>query len=237
MNNISRRMNIVLFAVLALVETSLAAPSWANELPLVSASPLTGVKFDDFPLVLPVQSNFQMALSTVSGQLGRTCGKMEAYGWRMETSEQGRVNQIFEKTVGRIRSSGYSVAPQTLSSLSSDLTLLTVDKTDGHFIFLWSAGDLGLVLSLCETTAPMDSVYHAPVAVAAPTPATPVPFAAVAALPTSTDFTPVGEWSGSYTCAQGETAGTLQINPLHGKDFEGVFKFYATAKNPSVPSG
>ena len=55
----------------------------ANDLPLAAGSPLTGVSFDDRPLLLPVQRNFQMAMLTASSQIGRSCGRMESYGWRM----------------------------------------------------------------------------------------------------------------------------------------------------------
>jgi hypothetical protein len=50
-------------------------------------------------------------------------------------------------------------------------------------------------------------------------------------------FSPVGKWVGGYTCAQGYTGGTLEIKQLRGQDFSGVFKFYPTIKNPTVPPG
>ena len=249
MKAVARRMNLVLFAVLVMVLTGFATQSRANDLPLAATSPLTGVAFDDRPLQLPVQRNFQMAMLTASSELGRSCGKMEAYGWRMSQTEQTRVNQIFNSTVDRLHLQGYSVAPQSLTSISSDLTLLTVDKADKHFIFLWSAGEMGLVMSLCETTAHAEASSHAAAALTPPVQLFPVPADVVPshldaagnmharASGIGTDFTPLGEWNGSYICAQGSTGGTLQISHLHGKDFEGVFKFYPTVKSPSVPAG
>lgn len=236
----ARWMKAVLTAVLALVVIGFMAQARAADLPLAAASPLTGVAFDDRPLLLPVQRNFQMAMLTASSELGRSCGKMEAYGWRMSQTEQGRVNQIFNNTVDRLRLLGYNIAPQVLTSVSNDITLFTADRADKHFLFLWSAGELGLVLNLCETSAPLASTAR-PVNLAPPVQVFPV---AVDAMPSrladpkaAANFTPVGEWVGGYTCAQGYTGGTLQIGSLHGKNFEGVFKFYPTVKNPSVPAG
>ncbi len=249
MKDTTRRIKVVLFAVLVMVFAGLTTQSRANDLPLASTSPLTGIAFDDRPLLLPVQRNFQMAMLTASSELGRSCGKMEAYGWRMGQTEQTRVNQIFNSTVDRLRLQGYAVAPQSLSSISSDLTLLTADKSDKHFIFLWSAGEMGLVMSLCETTAPAAPSSHAAAALTPPVQLFPVPEDVVPsrleaagniharASGVGTDFTPLGEWVGSYACTQGSTGGTLQITHLHGKDFEGIFKFYPTIKSPSVPSG
>ena len=249
MKDTVRRTQVVLFAVLVMVSAGLAFQARANDLPLASTSPLTGISFDDRPLLLPVQRNFQMAMLTASSEFGRSCGKMETYGWRMGQTEQTRVNQIFNSTVDRLRLQGYTVAPQSLSSISSDLTLLTADKSDKHFIFLWSAGDMGLVMSLCETTSPSVSSSHAAATSTPPVQLFPVPADVVPsrleaagniharASGVGTDFTPLGEWGGSYACTQGSTGGTLQITHLHGKDFEGVFKFYPTIKSPSVPSG
>ena len=98
------------FALVAvLAGTGLAR---AADLPLAAASPLTGVAFDDRPLLLPVQRNFQMAMLTAGSELGRSCGKMEAYGWRMSQTEQGRVNQIFNNIADRLRMMGYAIEPQ-----------------------------------------------------------------------------------------------------------------------------
>src|ERR1700691_6307916 len=91
---ISIKRLIFLLAVLLLIGASALTPVAAAELPLAAGSPLAGIAFDDRPLLLPVQRNFQMAMLTASSELGRSCGKMEAYGWRMKQTEQARVNQI-----------------------------------------------------------------------------------------------------------------------------------------------
>ena len=246
MKNAARRIKTVILAVLALTVIGFSVQGWAADMPLALASPLTGVAFEDRPLLLPVQRNFQMAMLTASSELGRSCGRMEAYGWRMGQTEQARVNQVFNNTVDRLRLAGYKVTPQSLSSVSSDITLLTADKTNKHFIFLWSAGDLGLVMSLCETSAPLVSTPHtAPL-----TPSVQVFSVPMDVLPASLDavkkrpasaygegFSPLGKWEGGYSCAQGYTGGTLQIDHIRGKDIDGVFKFYPTSKNSQVPEG
>jgi hypothetical protein len=60
---------------------------------------------------------------------------------------------------------------------------------------------------------------------------------AVSPKETYAHFSPLGKWVGSYSCAQGYTGGTLDIDSLSGKNFKGVFKFYPTPKNPHVPNG
>jgi hypothetical protein len=218
----------------------------AADLPLAAASPLSGVAFDDKPLLLPVQRNFQMAMLTAGSELGRSCGRMEAYGWRMSQSEQGRVNQIFNNTVDKLRLMGYTIEAQNLSSVSKDVTIFTADTRQKHFMFLWSAGELGLVMNLCETSAPV--VMHNATPAAEPsvqTFAVPMDDVASGGLEPASrlsarqvdNFSPVGKWIGTYTCAQGITGGTMQIDRLKGQDFEGTFRFYPTPKNGRVPEG
>ena len=247
MKHTSLWTKVVLAAVLTVAVTGFAAQVCAADLPLAAASPLTGVAFDDRPLLLPVQRNFQMAMLTAGSELGRSCGKMEAYGWRMSQTEQARVNQVFNNTVDRLRLLGFAIAPQILSSVSKDITLFTADRADKHFMFLWSAGELGLVLNLCETSAPVASARRtaslSPSVQVFPVPMDDVvhtrldaPGKAGSKI-ASGEFSPLGIWDGGYTCSQGYTGGTLQIDHLHGGDFDGVFKFYATDKNPSIPEG
>ncbi len=230
----------------ALIITVIHSASYAasSDLPLAAGSPLAGFAFDDRPLLLPVQRNFQMAMLTASAELGRSCGKMEAYGWRMDQSEQIRVNQIFNNTVDRLRALGFAVEAQAPNSVSRDVTLFTADRPDRHFIFMWSAGEIGLVMVLCESSSSMSGRTATGVL---PSPAMAERQDVLASrldTPVSTrtrksvsNFSPLGDWVGSYTCAQGLTGGTLQITKLKGENFEGIFRFYPTPKNPYVASG
>jgi len=245
MKQTARWIKAVSLLFLVLIAFGFTSQARAADLPLAAASPLTGVAFDDRPLLLPIQRNFQMAMLTAGSELGRSCGRMEAYGWRMSQTEQARVNQIFNNTVDRLRLLGYTIAPQSLTSVSKDITLFTADHGAKHFIFLWSAGELGLVLNLCETSAPTLTSEH----MASNSPSVQTFNVPMDVVPAHLDapskfgaravggFTPVGEWVGGYTCAQGYTGGTLTIDHLRGQDFDGVFKFYPTTKNPGVPPG
>jgi hypothetical protein len=107
---------------------------------------------------------------------------------------------------------------------------------------MWSAGEIGLVMVLCESTAPAgysaaphqtlaypQDVMKSGVAMPAPSPHTTA--ASVA------NFTPVGQWVGNYTCSQGYTGATLQIDRLDGEDFTGTFRFYPTPHNQYAAAG
>lgn len=239
--------------LLALIVTAL--PARAADMPTAAGSPIAGINFDDRPLLLPVQRNFQMAMLTTSTELGRTCGKMEAYGWRLGNDEQARVNQIFNNTVDRLRAQGYTVETQTSRSISSDVTLFTADRDDKRLMFLWSAGEIGLVMVLCQTSAPLaptprnilaapDTATTMPLREPAPQPVRtaaadlrkPIPLTRTGK-PAHESFSPLGSWVGSYTCVQGSTGATLQIDSLKGDQFKGTFRFYPTTKNPEVPAG
>jgi hypothetical protein len=234
----------LLIAALLLATAFLPSQTIAADLPLASGSPLAGFAFDDRPLQLPPQRNFQMAMITASSELGRSCGRMESYGWRMSQTEQSRVNQIFNSTVDRLRGLGYVVETQTPASVSRDITMFTADRTDKHFIVMWSAGEIGLVMVLCQASPPLSgrtalgpapSVQTFPEALPAIQKSTlDAPVTHHAPLPR---FSPVGEWIGTYTCEQGITGGTLQISSLNGENFDGVFHFYPTPKNPNVATG
>jgi hypothetical protein len=239
-----RLMKVSLFAALTLAVGF--APQAHAELQLAQKSLLTGMAFEDLPFQLPVERNFQMALLSVSGGIGRSCGKMEAYGWRMDQSEQDRVNAIFKTTLGKLREAGFTVAPATVNNQSKDITLFTADKPSQHFMFLWSAGERGLVLNLCETNAPLASPTSR-LGAASPSvevfPLSNEPQVRTMTLMkskgkgTSDGFSPAGRWIGGYTCTQGYTGSTLTINHLRGDDFKGTFEFYPTEKNRNVPAG
>lgn len=236
-----------LAALAVLAFAGFAAPALAADpdLPLAAASPLSGIGFDDKPLFLPVQKNFQMAMLTAGSELGRTCGKMEAYGWRMGPTEQARVDQIFNSTVDRFRGLGYQVEMQSPNSISHDITMFTADSAKKHFLSMWSAGEIGLVMVLCETGSSRGAHAAASQTLIAPSVQT-FSTGGAAAVQQQTynsykssydKFSPVGSWVGSYVCGQGYTGGTLTISQMRGENFEGNFHFYPTAKNLSVPEG
>ena len=219
----------------------------ASDLPLADRSELAGFSFADHPMQLPVERNFQMAMITESANIGRSCSKIEAFGWHMNSGEQQRVNQIFTSTVKGLRDLGYKVESQTPSSVAKDVTLITADRKDKHFMQMWTAGDLGLVMVMCASSAAMHN--HNATAYDLPAPEFSLQSEAVEAtalvVPSSikqtervpSEFSPVGDWIGSYSCAQGYTGATLHIAHMNGRDFDGIFRFYSTPKNLSVPAG
>lgn len=234
----------------------------AADMPTAAGSPIAGISFDDRPLILPVQRNFQMAMLTASSELSRSCGRMEAYGWRMAENEQDRVNVIFNNTVDRLRAQGYAVEARQMTTVSRDVTLFTADRTDRHLIFLWSAGEIGLVMVMCETSTPLPPISehrmrqgelasssaatmpsHVPMAetVRGTLSKTSEPQAPARASFDKTSegssFSPEGKWIGDYTCGQGTTGATLSVEKIKGDQFEGLFSFYPTSKNPYVPEG
>ncbi|MCL2469556.1 MAG: hypothetical protein FWF24_04925 [Alphaproteobacteria bacterium] len=205
----------------------------------VVSSAIAGISFDDPPLVLPIQRNFQMAMLTSSSALGRTCGRMEAYGWRVDAQEQNRVDNIFNTTVDRLLTQDFTVEAKAASGISDDVTLFTADRADKNLIMLWSAGDIGLVMVLCETSAPLrDSVRDADTLAMAESvrPGRSASWDARNAL-AHADFSPVGKWEGSYACEQGFTGATLHIEKVKDGKFDGLFSFFPTEKNPDVPAG
>ncbi len=241
------RLSCVLAA--SFLMSALAGFAHAADLPVATGSPLVGIQFDDQPLVLPQEENFRMALLTASGELGRTCSKTESYGWRMKQNEQRRVDQIFSSTVDRLRGLGFVVETQSPSSVSRDITLFTADRPDKHFIFMWSAGEIGLVMVLCESSPPLiNRTGTQSLTGSMPVPE-PIRPRSVVSSPlrtleqdkairaVSSHFTPIGRWAGSYTCMQGYTGGSLEIDSLKGENFTGTFRFYPTAKNRTVPAG
>lgn len=246
-----RSMKCALIAALTVIVIGSSGLAHAEDLKQVSSSPMTGITFDDAPFQLPLDRNFQMAMLTVSTELERTCGKMEAFGWKVEKTEQRRVDRIFKNSINKLRSLGYTVSPETLKEDTRDITIFTADRftadtSNKHFIFLWSAGNRGLVLNICETDGPLARTGRNPIGPTVETFQLPMQGAtSMQASPMwkgkkkagSAAFTPLGRWVGGYTCNQGLTGGTLNIKQLKGQDFKGTFEFFPTDKNPYVPSG
>jgi len=154
----------LLLAALGLLVST--APLKAETLPLADSTPLAHINFDDKPAALPVTDSFQSALASVAGDLGKHCGATEAYGWRLQQSEQSRVNTIFGNAVEKLQAQGYEMTPQTPASASREITVFTAKKAQQELLVMWSAGDLGLVLLMCESQpklATQESLEPAPV--------------------------------------------------------------------------
>lgn len=111
---------------------------------------LAGISFDDPPLALPVTPNLQQALNQIAGDIGRHCTTSAAYGWRLAQTEQQRVNTIFSNTAAHLNAAGFNLAPQTPPSATRDITIFLAQHSNRELLFMWSAGELGLVLLVCD---------------------------------------------------------------------------------------
>jgi hypothetical protein len=219
----------------------LAMPPALAELPRAAESPLAGLVFDDKPIALPLARNFQVAMTTVGKELQRSCGTIESYGWRLGAGEQQRANQIFASTVERLRGLGYAIQSQSPASVASDVTVFSAERKNKNLLFMWSAGELGLVLLVCDTQPGTGAIASPPTPTVIASSPVIVPMPEPMAKPPVVDpfpkFTPRGRWIGGYTCAQGYTGGTLTISSVSGEEISGTFRFYPTPRNQNVPKG
>lgn len=140
---------------------ALAPAAWAQSAEN-SRSALAGISFTDPPIQLPVTESFEDAMLNVATDLQRRCRTIEAYGWRLRQAEQKRVNDIFDSTALQLGAGKYKLQPRTPRSASPEVTVFTADKPDKSLLFLWSAGELGLVLLICDTDATPPSEAAAP---------------------------------------------------------------------------
>lgn len=224
---IMRRRLLAFVAVLCL--PMVCGTGKAADLPKAAVSPIAGITFDDPPISLPVAPNFQVAMQAAAGELGLSCGTVESYGWRMQQSEQQRVNTIFTTTVERLRAQNFIMETRAPTTVAHDITVFTAHRRDKDLLAMWSAGELGLVLLLCDAqslAAPVgaNTTFMPPADAGNPT-------------AQNDDFTPVGAWEGTFFCARGVSGGRLDINAVDGTQIEGSFNFYATRRNAKIPNG
>ncbi len=151
--------------MLAFGVLGMATPLAAADLQQTANLPLAQVAFDDQPVILPVTDSFNTAMHSVATDIGKHCTTTEAYGWRLQQTEQPRVNTIFNSVAGKLSTAGYNLQPQTPPSATREVTVFTAQKQDQDLLFMWSAGELGLVLLVCETQS---GVVAAPDTLAAP---------------------------------------------------------------------
>jgi hypothetical protein len=137
--------------LLAALLLAYAPQAGASGIEFAAASELTGAAFIDRPIKLPVVTEFQTALQITASDLGMRCGQMEAYGWRLNSrTEQRRADSAFRQTAEGLTAAGYDLRSRSAPVVAKDVTLYTAKRGTDDFIFLWSAGDLGLVVALCK---------------------------------------------------------------------------------------
>jgi hypothetical protein len=127
----------------------------------VSYSDLSGVTFADQPLRMNASEAFRRSLDTVSFELGRPCKNQEYLGWPLAQNEQSRVDRIFEETNAKFKLRGYNLQPHKPRSVGSDVSAFTADRGDSKILGIWSAGDVGLLLLLCDAQTSDDMAYAA----------------------------------------------------------------------------
>ncbi len=133
----------------------------SNTLRRMSYSEISGVTFDDQPLRLSASEPFRRSLDTVSFELGRPCKNQEYLGWPLQQSEQGRVNRVFEEVNEKMKLRGYDLQPRKARSVGSDVAAFTADNAEKRLLGIWSAGDVGLLLLMCDSETPRDLAYAA----------------------------------------------------------------------------
>jgi hypothetical protein len=146
-----------------IVEQPLAAPmANPNALQRVSSSELAGVTFDDQPFRLPETAAFRNSIDSVASELGRPCKSREYFGWPLSQTEQDRVNHVFNETVIKFRLRGYGIMPRRPHSAAGDISVFTADSPKPgfakHLVGMWSAGDVGLLLLVCDSDTPADYI-------------------------------------------------------------------------------
>jgi len=118
-------------------------------------SDVAGVTFDDQPLRMPPSETFSRSLDKVAFELGVTCQEKEYLGWPLAQSEQARVDSIFSDTVSKMKMRGYSVTPRNPRAAGADVSVFTATRraepVSRSVLGIWSAGDAGLLLMMCDT--------------------------------------------------------------------------------------
>lgn len=212
----------------------------------VSTSSISGVKLAEPAITLPIDTRFSQSIQTVAFDLGLTCGQIEALGWSMGPTDQGRVDTLFTNTAVELNRLGYTVTPQDPAVAAEDITVYTATKPDdtrAHKLFVWSAGDAGLLLLTCDAKGQLHNTAADVGGMKDDGAAT--GFGSYQSAPASIDPKKlIGVWEGTYTCrSQGQTGGRLTISRVKASGaedehaIEGVLDFFPTPKNPNVDTG
>lgn len=128
-------------------------------------SDVAGVTFDDQPLRMPPSETFSRSLDKVAFELGVTCQEKEYLGWPLAQSEQARVDSIFSDTVSKMKMRGYSITPRNPRAAGADVSVFTATRraepVSRSVLGIWSAGDAGLLLMMCDTAPSAKEVVKA----------------------------------------------------------------------------
>ncbi len=151
---------LVTVTVLALMSAVLGAGSSvrAEAAQMVDRSPLSGLSFEDKPVLLEDNGAFKDLMAKVAAEAKRSCGPLERYGWEVAEDDQGMVDKLESRVTAFFKTERFYVREAKASIIwNADAYAFTADKGDKHLLVLLSispsptrerASDL--VVLICE---------------------------------------------------------------------------------------
>ncbi|HYH22377.1 MAG TPA: hypothetical protein VD995_27520 [Azospirillum sp.] len=123
----------------------------------MEGSPLAGVRFAERPFPLRDDGTYAEYMSPVAAGVGRTCGRLETYGWEFtgldEAAAQARADRIFQTTMGAFKAGGYTITEVSSKVAGPGLAVYTADTNKKQFLLFWAPVQDAIMLLLCETGA------------------------------------------------------------------------------------
>jgi hypothetical protein len=119
----------------------------------MEGSPLAGVPFAERPFPLKDDGTYAEFMGPVAAGLGRTCGRLETYGWELtgldQTGAQTRADRIFQTTMGAFKAGGYTITEVTAKVAEQGMAAYTADKEGKQLVLFWAPVPDALMLLLC----------------------------------------------------------------------------------------
>lgn len=242
-----RLLAVLLCAAVTTPPASATEPSSLRPLTTTGNSQVTGITFSEAPTVLPIDTRFSQSIQTIALDLGLSCGQIEAFGWNIAPNDQARVDSLFTNTAVELNRLGYRVQPQDPAAAAEDITVYTATRADNArdpALFVWSAGDAGLLLLICgakgDSTGGANTLQSSGMEADTHT----LGASAAAAQGPINGRELVGVWDGTYNCRdQGITGGKILITKSKAMTaadefaLEGVLDFFPTDRNPAPERG
>ncbi|HEY0836449.1 MAG TPA: hypothetical protein VGE72_21250 [Azospirillum sp.] len=123
----------------------------------MAGSPIAGVAFAEKPFPLRDDGTYAAFMAPVASELGRTCGRLESYGWEFtgldEAAAQARADRIFQTTMGAFKAGGYAITEVTTKVAEQGLAAYTADTDKKKILLFWAPVTDAVMLLLCETGA------------------------------------------------------------------------------------
>lgn len=120
----------------------------------MEGSPLAGVRFAERPFPLRDDGTYAEFMGPVAAGIGRTCGRLESYGWEFtgldQAGAQVRADRIFQSTMGAFKTGGYTITEVTTKVAEQGLAAYTADTDKKQLLLFWAPVQDAIVLLLCE---------------------------------------------------------------------------------------